>query len=55
MPSSFSEEELHQFLYQQGLENVIIETPEPDKTSSLEITGPEEADFELWRIIKSEG
>src|SRR5580658_7722069 len=53
MPSSFSEEEVHQFLYEQGLENVIIETPEPDKTSSLEITGPEEADFELWRIIKA--
>jgi hypothetical protein len=53
MPSSFSEEEVHQFLYKQGLENVIIETPEPDKTSSLEITGPEEADFELWRIIKA--
>jgi hypothetical protein len=32
---------------------IIIETPEPDKTSSLEITGPEEANFELWRIIKA--
>jgi hypothetical protein len=53
MPSSFSEEEVHQFLYKQGLESLIAETPEPDETPIPEVTGPEEAHFELWRIIKT--
>lgn len=47
MPSSFSEEEVHQFLYKQGLESLIAETPEPDETPIPEVTGPEEAHFEL--------
>jgi hypothetical protein len=32
MPSSFSEEEVHQFPCKQGLEILIAETPEPDET-----------------------
>jgi hypothetical protein len=53
MPVSFSEEEVHQFLYQEGLEHLIVETPEPEETPTLQMNGPDESNFELWRIIKA--
>jgi hypothetical protein len=53
MPIGFSEEEVHQFIYKQGLESLIDEIPEPTELSNFEVTGPDESDFKLWRIIKA--
>jgi hypothetical protein len=53
MAIGFSEEEVHQFIYNQGLETLIPETPEPPEEPALQVTGPDESDFELWRVIKA--
>ena len=53
MAIGFSEEEVHQFIYKQGLETLIVETPEPTEELAFQVTGPDESDFELWRVIKA--
>jgi hypothetical protein len=51
MTINFSEEEVHQLIYRQGLESLIAETSEPPKAPSVLVTGSE--DFALWRVIKA--
>ncbi|WP_201775822.1 hypothetical protein [Chromobacterium subtsugae] len=65
MAATFSEEQVHQYLYQRGLESLIDDAPELDQTGSGELPGTsmsahsssgeedgEEGKFDLWRIIK---
>jgi hypothetical protein len=50
--AAFSEEQVHQHLYQVGLEAVIVDCPEldgPPNTADSE----DGEDFQLWRIIKA--
>lgn len=66
MAAKFSEEQVHQHLFKQGLENIIDDAPEFDVESVAEPvvatkiapldeseTACEEVEFELWRIIKA--
>jgi hypothetical protein len=53
MPVNFSEQDVHEHIHKQGLESLIADTPEPTEAPPLEITGPDEVNFELWRIIKA--
>jgi hypothetical protein len=59
--SKFSEQEVHQYLYKQGLEKLIVDVPEIDDPlipgargaeGSLAEDG-EETEFEFWRVIKA--
>jgi hypothetical protein len=49
MPAKFSEEEVHEFIHNAGLESLIIDCPEIDNVDDDEAV---EEDFFLWKIIK---
>ena len=52
MKFRFSENEVHEHLYSEGLE--ALTEDEPDEAQILPSVGDEEeSDFELWRLIKS--
>lgn len=66
MAATFSEDQVHQYLYKQGLERLIDDAPELDPPSVRErsdatisaLSPPidehyEEIEFELWRILKA--
>jgi hypothetical protein len=52
--AAFSEEQVHQHLYQVGLEAMIVNCPELDEPSNAADGDIEDGeDFEFWRIIKA--
>lgn len=65
MSAPFSENQVHQYLYEQGLDRLIDDAPELEKqraavadsintgASSLDQEACEETDFQLWRILKA--
>ncbi|MGX9181818.1 hypothetical protein [Mesorhizobium sp. BHbdii] len=50
--TKFSEEQVHQHLYQTGLEALIMDNAELDVTPAAPDCDGDEDDFRLWRIIK---
>jgi len=50
LSGKFNEEQVHQYLYEQGLEKLVADAPGID--DAVGSNDNEEVEFELWRIIK---
>lgn len=53
MDTKFSEDQVHEYLYQRGLEALIEDVPEIDVDPEALPPMEEDVDFELWRILKA--
>ena len=53
MSAKFSEDKVHEYLYQRGLEALIEDVPKIDVDSEALPSMGEVVDFELWRILKA--
>lgn len=53
MTNKFSEDEVHQFIYQRGLEELIDDVPDANEEEAASEIFGEEGGFEFWRIIKA--
>jgi hypothetical protein len=52
--ADFPEKDVHEFMYKQGLEALVDDSPEIDAPpSSARPLAPDEEEFELWRVIKA--
>lgn len=53
MSTKFSEDQVHEYLYQRGLEALIEDVPELNVDPEALPPNEEDLDFELWRILKA--
>lgn len=53
MARKFSEDQVHEYLYQQGLAALIEDEPKIDVDPEVLAPIEEDVDFELWRILKA--
>lgn len=53
MGANFSENQVHEYLYQQGLEALIEDVAEIDVVLEARAPMEEDVEFELWRILKA--
>lgn len=53
MSSKFSEDQVHKYLYQLGLEALVDDAPEIEDQSGVLAAEDGDVEFELWRILKT--
>ena len=53
MPAQISEHKVHRYIHRKGLEALTEDEPEIAKAPSHADFDPDDADFELWRLIKA--